>query len=167
MFPIIRLTGLAALFAALVLPADTAVSQDAAPAQAETLVDLMTAGRPFLVAAKKDAIPLRPGDWSYPEGHDYWVVFEGRYNAESGIWSSDALGFRITANEYHGCPPDLDRSRFICGGAHSDGYRLSRRLAPQDHVVVILGNELPFDDAGNVYRDGERIGVITVPPAPY
>lgn len=162
----IRLTGLSALFA-LTLPAMAATGQDAPAAPAESIVELMSAGRPFLVATRKDSVPLRPGSWSYPEGHDYWVVFEGRYNPDSGIWSSDALGFRITANEYHGCPPDIDRSRFICGGAHSNGYQLSRRLTPRDHVVVILGNELPFDDAGNVYRDGVRIGVITVPPAPY
>ncbi len=161
-----RRAALAALFAALALPAVAAPRQDAAPALTETLVEMMSAGRPFLVATKKNTLPLREGNWSYPEGFDHWVVFEGRYSPESGIWSSDALGFRITGNEYHGCPPDIDRSRFICGGSHSDGYRLSRRLTPGDHVVVILGNELPFDDAGNVYLDGQRIGVITVPPAP-
>lgn len=162
----IRLASLAALFAAFALPAVATPRQDAAVVQPETLVEMMSAGRTFLVATKKGAVPLREGNWSYPEGHDYWVVFEGRYSPDSGIWSSDALGFRVTGNEYQGCPPDIDRSRFICGGAHSDGYRLSRRLAPEDRVVVILGNELPFDDAGNVYRDGERIGVIVVPPAP-
>jgi hypothetical protein len=164
--PLVRFTCCAFLLSALAGPAAASSRQEAGPAEPQTLVELMTAGRNFLVATKPRSVPLREGDWSYPEGHDYWVVFEGRYTAESGIWSSDGLGFRVTRNEYHGCPPNLDRSRFICGGAHSDGYRLSRPLTPQDHVVVILGNELPFDDAGNVYRDGEIIGVITIPPAP-
>ena len=162
----VRLAWLAGLVSALASPAPASPAQDAAGAESPTLVELMTAGRDFIVATKKGSVPLRQGDWSYPEGFDRWIVFEGRYAPESGIWSSDGLGFRVRNNEYHGCPPDLDRSRFICGGAHSDGYRLSRPLTPQDHVVVILGNELPFDDAGNVYRDGEVIGVITVPPAP-
>lgn len=164
MSPRLRLACLFTGLSALAAPA-FAMAQDPAPAP-RTLVDLMEAGRPFLVATSKDAIPLDRTGWSYPEGFDYWVVFEGRYTAESGIWSSDGLGFTPRGVEYQACPPDLDRMRFICGGAHSDGYRLSRRLAPSDHVVVILGQELPFDDAGNVYRDGRVIGVITVPPAP-
>ncbi|KQY84757.1 hypothetical protein [Brevundimonas sp. Root1423] len=166
MSPLVRLACLAGLLSTIGGPALATPPQDAAAAEPKTLVELMTAGREFLVATKKDSVPLRPGDWSYPEGFDRWVVFEGRYTAESGIWSSDGLGFRVRNNEYHGCPPNLDRSRFICGGAHSDGYRMSAPITPSDHVVVILGNELPFDDDGNVYRDGQLIGVITVPPAP-
>jgi hypothetical protein len=164
--PLVRLACLAGLFSALAAPATALPPQDATAAEPQSLVELMTAGRAFLVATKKGSVPLRPGNWSYPEGFYRWEVFEGRYTAESGIWSSDAVGFEVRNNEYHGCPPNLDRSRFICGGAHSDGYRMSAPLTPQDHVIVILGNELPFDDAGNVYRDGAVIGVITVPPAP-
>lgn len=166
MSPLVRLACLAGLLSTLAAPAVAAPPQEAAAEGPKSLVELMTAGRYFLVATKKGSVPLRPGSWSYPEGFDRWTVFEGQYVPESGIWTSDALGFRVTNNEYHGCPPDLDRSRFICGGVHSDGYRLSRPLTPSDRVVVILGNELPFDDAGNVYRDGEVIGVITVPPPP-
>lgn len=165
MSPLLRLACLAAWIPALAVPAAAAPTQDVA-APPQTFVEQMEAGRPFLVAARKGAIPLSQTGWSYPEGFDYWVTFEGRYTAESGIWSSDGLGFRPRGLEYQACPPDIDRSRFICGGAHSDGYRMSRRLTPRDHVVVILGQELAFDDAGNVYRDGEVIGVITVPPAP-
>jgi len=161
-----RLACLAGLLSAIAAPAIASPPQDPAGAKPQRLVELMAAGRYFLVATKKESVPLRPGGWSYPEGFDRWTVFEGQYVPESGMWTSDALGFRVTNNEYHGCPPDLDRSRFICGGVHSNGYRMSRALTPQDHVIVILGNELPFDDAGNVYRDGEIIGVITVPPAP-
>ncbi len=162
----VRFTGLAALSLCLAASAATGAPQDPSSETPTGIVARMEAGQPFLVAARKGAIPLREEGWSYPAGFDNWVVFEGRYTAESGIWQSDAIGFTPRGNEYHGCPPDLDRSRFICGGAHSDGYRLSRALTPRDHVVVILGNELPFDEDGNVYRDGVVIGVITFPPAP-
>lgn len=134
---------------------------------ASTLTEQLAAGQPFVVVAKKDAITLRAGDWSYPSGSDYWVAFEGRYAPDSGIWSSDGLGFTPRNNEFQACPPDLDRSRFICGGAHSTGYRMSSRLTPENHGLVILGHELTFDNAGKVYKDGVEIGVITVPPAPY
>ncbi|MDP1914131.1 hypothetical protein [Brevundimonas sp.] len=156
-----RLTAAAALLALSASPAPAQDSQGTGPM---TLVEQMAAGRPFLVAARKGAIPLPQEGWSYPEGWDYWVVFEGRYNPESGIWASDGVGFSPRGIEFHACPPDIDRSRFICGGTHSDGHPLSRRVTPRDHVVVILENELTFDDAGAVYRDGQQVGVITVPP---
>lgn len=143
-----------------------AAAQTTEPADTESLVEKLASGRPYIVVTLPRTIPLREGDWSYPFPSDYWIAFEGRYDPESGIWQSSGFGFNPNRNEYHSCPPDLDRSRFICGGSHSWGHRLERRVAPRDHVLVILENELTFDDAGNVYRNGELIGVVAVPPAP-
>lgn len=62
---------------------------------------------------------------------------------------------------------DVDRTRFICGGAHSTDCRTGPRLTPENHSLVILGQELKFDDAGKVCKDEVEIGVTTIPPAPY
>ena len=135
--------------------------------KAMLLSERLAEGAPFVVIVKQGSLPLRAGDWSYPRGHDYWTVFEGRFDPESGIWQSDAVGFQVRGIEYHSCPPDLDHSRFYCGGVHTSGHRLRARVTPRDHVLVILENELTFDEAGNVYLAGAQIGVVTIPPRPY
>lgn len=154
------------LAAALLAPAGAASAQAPEAGEPESLVDKLSSGRPFILVTRRDVVSLRPGDWSYPSPADYWIAFEGRYDAESGIWMSSGFGFNPNRNEHHACPPDLDRSRFMCGGVHSLGHRLERRLTPRDHVLVVLENQLEFDDAGNVYRDGELVGLVAVPPRP-
>lgn len=131
------------------------------------LSERIAAGTSFVVVTKDRSVPLRAGGWSYPDGADRWTVFEGRYNPDSGIWDTDVVGFQVRDIEYHSCPPDLDQSRFRCGGVHSSGHRLSRRVTPRDHVLVVLENELTFDEAGNVYREGQHIGIVATPPSPY
>lgn len=131
------------------------------------LSERLAEGANFVVITKRGSVPLRPGDWSYPQGHDHWTVFEGRFNPESGLWQSDVVGFSVRGLEYHSCPPDFDHSRFQCGGIHSQGHRLARRITPRDRVLIVLENELTFDEAGNVLLDGEHIGVVTIPPRPY
>ena len=131
---------------------------------AQSLVSLMEAGRKFRVTAPRGAIVLRPGNWSYPPLEAGPLVFEGDFRSPSGIWTSAPVGFRITNNEYSACPPGLDRSIYICGGVHSDGYPMTRRFTPSDHMLVILGNELRFDDLGHVYRDDVLIGELTISP---
>lgn len=130
------------------------------------LSERIASGTSFVVVTKDRSVPLRPGSWSYPEGGDRWTVFEGRFNPDSGIWATDTVGFQVRGIEYHSCPPDLD-PRFRCGGIHTNGHRLSRRVTPRDHVLVVLENELTFDEEGNVYRDGELIGMVATPPSPY
>lgn len=131
------------------------------------LSERIASGASFVVVTKARSVPLRAGSWSYPNGADRWTVFEGRYNPESGIWDTDVVGFQVRGIEYHSCPPDLDHSRFRCGGVHTFGHRLSRRVTPRDHVLIVLENELTFDEAGNVYREGELIGMVATPPSPY
>jgi hypothetical protein len=130
------------------------------------LSERIASGTSFVVVTKDRSIPLRAGNWSYPDGGDRWTVFEGRFNPESGIWATDTVGFQVRGIEYHSCPPDLD-PRYRCGGIHTNGHRLSRRVTPRDHVLIVLENELTFDEAGNVYREGELIGMVATPPSPY
>lgn len=146
----------------------TAPGPVAAQTAAEApLSERMASGAPFVVVTRQGSVPLRPGSWRYPEGADRWTVFEGRFNADSGIWDTDVVGFQVRGIEYHSCPPDLDHARFHCGGVHTFGHRLTRRITPRDHVLVVLENELTFDEEGNVYRDGEHIGMVATPPSPY
>jgi hypothetical protein len=148
--------------------ADVSTSPVAAQTAPEPLLsERIASGVSFVVVTKDRSVPLREGSWSYPDGADRWTVFEGRYNPESGIWDTDVVGFQVRGIEYHSCPPDLDHSRFGCGGVHTFGHRLSRRVTPRDHVLIVLENELTFDEAGNVYREGELIGMVATPPSPY
>lgn len=152
---------------ALTLALATTGSVSAQSQPGVSISERIAAGTPFMVATLPGAVPLRSGAWSYPGGGDRWTVFEGRYNPESGIWATDAVGFQVRGIEYHSCPPDLDHSRFRCGGVHTDGHRLDRRVTPHDHVLIVLENELTFDEAGMVYRDGTLIGMVSTPPSPY
>lgn len=148
--------------------AGVGASSTAAQVAPELLLsERIAAGASFVVVTKDRSVPLRAGGWSYPDGADRWTVFEGRYNPDSGIWDTDVVGFHVRGIEYHSCPPDLDHSRFRCGGVHTFGHRLSRRVTPRDHVLVVLENELTFDEAGNVYHGGEHIGIVATPPSPY
>lgn len=131
------------------------------------LSERIAAGQSFMVATLPRSVPLRAGSWTYPGGGDRWTVFEGRYDPDSGIWATDAVGFQVSGIEYHSCPPDLDHTRFRCGGVHTNGHRLDRRVTPRDHVLIVLENELTFDEAGMVYRDGALIGMVSTPPSPY
>lgn len=160
----IQLFGMAALaLTVAVVSTSTANAQEALP---PLLSERLAEGANFVVVTKRQSVPLRRGGWSYPNG-DLWTVFEGRFNPDSGIWQSDVVGFSVSGIEYHSCPPDLDHSRFLCGGVHSSGHQLDRRVTPRDHVLIVLENELTFDEAGSVFLDGEHIGVVTIPPRPY
>jgi hypothetical protein len=117
----------------------------------------IAAGLPFVFITEREALRLRPGDWTYPRGR--WVMIEGRYHPFGGTWDVNGVGFDPgRTNPYHSCPAATG-----CGGVHQQGFTLDRPYRPEDHEFVAFGQTFTFDEAGSVFFEGVRVGLLVVP----
>lgn len=117
----------------------------------------IAAGLPFVLVTGREALRLRPGEWAWPQGR--WVMVEGRYHPEDGTWAVSGVGFDPgRTNPYHSCPATTR-----CGGIHEAGFTLDRPYRPENHELVAFGRTFTFDEAGSVFLEGRRIGMLAVP----
>lgn len=128
----------------------------AASVEQQNLAEQIAAGRPFLIITDQDALQLKRNGWYYPSST--WVLFEGRYHSDKGLWAVTGVGFSPRGNPLHSCPKEIR-----CGGVHEEGFPLARWVRPEDHELVAFGRVLTFDEAGNLFRDGSRVGQLIVP----
>jgi hypothetical protein len=136
--------------------ADTGVEPKPATIAGLGLGRQIAAGAPFVIITKQEALRLKPGNWHYPFGS--WVVIEGRYHPDKGLWAVSGVGFAPRGNPLHSCPAEIR-----CGGIHEEGFALDRWYRPEDHELVAFGQKFTFDEAGNLFSDGAKIGRLVVP----
>jgi hypothetical protein len=129
----------------------------AAPRNAgTTLSERIDAGLPFLIVTKRDALRLKQNGWHYPGG--YWVMIEGRYHRDKGLWATSGVGFFPRGNPLHSCPAE-----FRCGGVHEEGFKLPRWYRPENRELIAFGQSFTFEENGDLFFEGKKVGLILAP----
>lgn len=135
---------------------DSGPAPSARDVAGKSLAEQIAAGHHFLIITTQESLRLKRDGWFYPNGN--WVMLEGRYHSDRGLWAVSGVGFNARGNPLHSCPTE-----FRCGGIHEEGFRLERWYRPEDHELVAFGQTFTFDEAGDLFTDGVKVGQVLVP----